>query len=64
MATYAQLRKKLQITTLALAELMGEKSKKLKEKYLNLILFRPPKQDTLDEESLKRRRKFIEKFYS
>jgi len=55
MATYAQLRKKLQITTLALAELMAEKSKKLKEKYLNLILFRPPKQEALDEESLRKR---------
>lgn len=37
-----QLRKKLQLTTLALAELAAEKSNKLKEKYINLILFRNP----------------------
>ena len=33
-STYVQLRKKLQLTTLALAELAAEKSHKLKEKYM------------------------------
>ena len=40
MQTYVQLRKKLQITTLALAEITSEKSKVMKEKYINLLLFR------------------------
>ena len=51
--TYVNLRKKLQLTTLALAELTAEKSNKLKEKYINLILFRPPKEPNNDEEEQK-----------
>jgi len=51
--TYVSLRKKLQLTTLALAELTAEKSNKLKEKYINLILFRPPKDQQTDDEENK-----------
>lgn len=46
MSTYVQLRKKLQITTLALAELASEKSKVLKKKYLNLLLFKVEEPDS------------------
>lgn len=46
-----QLRKKLQLTTLALAELAAEKSNKLKEKYIRLILFKPPpEEEKVDDE--------------
>ena len=38
------------MTTLALAELAAEKSNKLKEKYINLILFRNPEDEKAEEE--------------
>lgn len=47
------MRKKLQLTTLALAELAGEKSNKLKEKYINLILFKNPDDVKAEEEEEK-----------
>jgi hypothetical protein len=50
MSTYVQLRKKLQITTMALAELAAEKSEKMKDKYLNLLMFRIPEDENKEED--------------
>jgi hypothetical protein len=55
MSTYVQLRKKLQITTIALAELAAEKSQKMKDKYLNLLLFRIPEDGNNDIEARKKK---------
>ena len=51
MSTYVQLRKRLQIVTLALTEIASDKSKKLQQKYVNLILFRPPKEDLENQQT-------------
>mgnify|MGYP003581357215 FL=1 len=53
MSTYVQLRRKLQLTTLALAELAGEKSNELKKKYIKFFLCKPPEGDD-DEENVRK----------
>jgi len=58
MLTYVQLRRKLQLTTLALAELAGEKSSDLKKKYIRFFLCKPPEGDE-DEEKGRKPKSFL-----
>lgn len=45
MSTYIQLRKKLQLITLALAAIASDKSKEMKDKYWKLITCQPPQEN-------------------
>ena len=54
MSTYIQLRRKLQLTTLALTELAGEKSQDLKRKYLRFFFCQLPEDSIDDEENIKK----------
>jgi len=54
MSTYIQLRRKLQLTTLALTELAGEKSQDLKRKYLRFFFCQLPEDSIGDEENIKK----------
>ena len=73
LTTYDKLRRKLQNSIEALSELFAEKSEKMKEKWMNLILCRSPDEqsrkkqgiesDDEDEESKKERPPDKEKNY-